>query len=1102
MALLICIGVAFLLARLFREEESRASRGSLRTARHGQSQPIPSQSEATRHTVSPDKPSSSTIGILVSPSQTWKWQPSFAKAAKWMGEWGLGRTLVAAPGVTEQVLREVCKREGIAPEVLSFDRAVSEVGAMLLPPGLETSADVLRTLKSYAETGGWLVIPEEANIVSQLLGIPERRTAKLNSLPGSYILLGRRTATEARPLVSHPVLAGFACREWLSAETLSGEAAALSLDRKAGLLLMLFKNPSAEGVEVIPVKEGGIVHLNWELYDGGQIGSKDAREVLRNVLVWLSHREMWLQPQQQPAFAVAGKVVDTEDGPVREATVKAKVFTDWGSLASEVQTLSAEDGSFSLSAFAPSVYQFEVSAEGYGQEDPFVMAQCEFGSDAEPTTIRMRRTVALYGTVRYGSDAGAAAPDFPVQLIPADRDVHSQPQKAITDARGEFVFKKVEHGRTILLTAEKDEWVGMKVVELPLVLDEKPERVDLAVFQVPEIRGKVTDGETEQPIPHAKVKAEPLNPEAKIQVFQSQLTRLIETDDEAKFLLRLSPGRWNLEPEAEGYITWYRELERDDRTIYDRGRAEITVSVTSPKEEVVLKLEKFRFVRFFGTVYFPSGEPAAGARVVVDASPGASQGVYITDAIGRYTTDPIPRFTLLDQEEDGVRRKGPITFWFAVRCEQFAISELAEFEEVQEEMRRDFWLQEGISISGFVRDAKANAVEGATVFPMKLHTTAREGHETLSAADGSFTLHGFAKTIWNSKLRAEKTVKTESGSVLYAGEVLPGYGIRDEAIQGVEIVIARAGELSGRLLYHDGTPVRNALVSFTFFYTGGTEWSQPGLGTSTPPSTLLNDAGEFRIEMPSVYQLQRIRWRDRGRDGWREPEQIPADAGKWDIVVSKRGGFEDGVIIADSVVMLKGVEAGTSDLEIRLPPLATITARVVDASTGEPIEKLDLQLSPEDEQVRAHFGFWGGTPERYPDGRVRIERIVPRVHNFRVRGEGYREATVSGLDVRPGETLDLGQIALARSWGISGKVVDSATGQPLAATVKAGSDTKHTMEDEEEGGLFWFELSPTPELEIEIIPDDDRWQPTTLRVTYDGKPEIHLGDIPLPRRQN
>ncbi len=1019
-----------------------------------------------------------------------------------MEEWGLRCTLVAAPGVSEPVLREICLKERIAPEVSTLEPAVGAIRTLLLMEGPPPSAEMIRTLKLYVDTGGWLVVSEQPSLVSQVLAVPERQTAKLNSLVAKHLPYGPRMITEARPLVSHPILADFPCRKWLSAETLSGEAAALDPRKKFGLSLMLFKNPSAEGIEVIPLKEGGIVHLNWDLYAQGQIGSKDVREVLHNVLAWLTQRGTWVQPYEQPGFTVRGKVVDTEDSPVRKATVQAKVFADWGTVASEVETVSAENGSFSLPAFAPSVYQFEVSAEGYSQEDPFVMARCDLGREGEATIIRMRRTVALLGTVRYGGDAGAAAPDFPVQLIPADRDVHSQPQKTTTDAKGEFAFKKVEHGRTVLLTAEKDEWAGMKVVELPLGRDQAPEQVDLAVFQVPEIRGKVIDGETEQPIPQAKVKVEPYDPEPKITVFENRLTRMVETNEGAKFAVRLPPGRWNLEPVAGGYVTWHKKTKRDDKTIYDWGGAEVTVTETSPKEEIVLKLERFPLVRFFGTVYFPWGEPAPGAKVVVDASAGPSQGVYITDDMGRYTTDPLAWLPYFDDEDEEEKQKRPFPFWFGVRCGQFATSELVELQELPREVERDFWLQEGISISGFVRDPKGNAVESARVYPVKLHTRAKEGQETLSAADGSFTLHGFAKTIWNSKLRAEKTVKTESGSLLYAGEVLPGYGIREEAIQGVEIVIARAGDLSGRLLYHDGTPVRNATVSFTFFYTGGAQWSQPGLGTSTPPSTLLNDAGEFRIEMPSVYQLQKIRWRDRGRDGWREPEQIPPDAGKWDIVVSKRGGAEDGVIIADSVIMLRGVEAGTSDLEIRLPRLAAITARVVDAETEEPIERLDLQLSPEDKQIQEQFGFWGRMPDRYPDGRLRIEGIVPRVHSFRVRGEGYRETTVSNLDIGAGQTLDLGQIALSRRWGISGRVVDSTTGQPIPATVKVGSDTRHTMEDEEMGGFFWFDLSPAPELEIEIIPDDERWQARMLTVTYDGKPEIHLGDIHLPRREN
>ena len=991
-----------------------------------------------------------------------------------MEEWGLKCSLVAGPGVSEQVVRDACKREGIAPEVLSFDHAVTGVGAMLLPPGSEPSADVFRTLKSYAENGGWLVIPEGASIVSQLLDVPERRTAKLNSLPGSHVLLGRHTATEARPLVSHPVLTGFLCREWLSAETLSGEAAALDPQKKLGLSLMLFKNPSAEGVEVIPVKEGGIVHLNWELYDGGQVGSKDAREVLRNVLVWLTERRTWVQPYEQPGFAVRGKVVDMEEVPLAKATVRAKVFADWGSVASEVETMSADDGSFSLSALAPSVYQFEVSAEGYGQEDPFVMARCEFGSDAEPTIIRMRRTVALYGTVRYGSDAGAAAPDFPVQLVPADRDTHSQAQKTTTDAKGEFAFEKVEHGRTILLSAEKDEWVGMKVVELPLKVDEVPERVDLTVFQVPEIRGKVIDGETEQPIPEAKVKIEfsfAYFTEPKVSLFEGRLTRVLETDEQANFAVRVPMGGWHLDPAAEGYVTWWHEREGE----YDFGAADVMVSETSPKHPVVLKLERFPLVRFYGTVYLPSGQPAPGATVVT------ADGVRVADSSGWYATEPVSRIL------HGWRKGPPYQFFFRVFCADLAVQETVELEELPKEARHDFWLEEGTSIGGFVRDPEGKAMEGARVFVSRgLFAPAVQSEETVSAPDGSFHLRGVPRAYFHELLRAEKTVQTATGSVMYVGEAGVQLSLLDEPLEGVEIVIARVGGLSGRALHHDGTPLRNARLSFKPFYSTGKPWTSY-IGPGYFP-VILNDEGEFDVDMPCLL-------------GMRGPEEIPEDAGTWDFVVRKHGGFEDGVLTADSVILLKGVEAGTSGLEIRFPAAGGITARVVDADTGEPIENPCVCIRAEGEAIP---GQWDdpvvqGSPGRFADGRLRIEGIVPRAHTLSVESEGYRDVTIGGLDVRSAETVDVGEVAMARRWAISAKVIDPVTGQAVPATVKAGTETRRTQDAE---GSFWLELSPTPELEIEIIPDDERWQPTTLRVTYDGKPEIHLGEIPLTRRQN
>ncbi len=1006
--------------------------------------------------------------------------------------------LVTPPELDKKILEDVCSREGVESEIWPLHKAIAELGTLLLSPAPKPDSDIVAALKSYVSTGGGLVVPNGGSLTSSLLDIPEYGAQKLNSLRSSYQAPGPAIPSEARCLVAHPVVNGFPCGGWLSAKTLAGVVPPLPRKPKTGLPLMLFRNPAGTGVQVHPFGYGGIVELSWDVYAGGQLGNRDAKEVLRNVLQWLLARANWKRPLEEPILSVEGKVLATDDSPVPKAAVTGKVFADWGEPVREVTTVSAEDGSFTLAGYAPSIYAFEVSAEGYFQEDRFVMARCEVGREDGPTVILMRRTVALYGTVHYGEETGALAPDFPVRLLPADRDVHSQAQETRTDDKGEFAFKTVEHGRTVLLIAEKDDWVGMKTVELSLGQHEEPARVELAVFQAPEVRGKVIDGDTETPLPQAKVKVEPHYPKAKIRVFENHLRRVVETDDQANFVLRLSPGRWRLEPKAKGYITWDRTIETEDDIKYLSGLAEITLSESSPKDEIVLKLEEFPLVRFYGTVYFPSAEPAAGARVVVDALPGASQGVYMTDSLGRYTTDPIPRLPGFDGEDQGQKGKKLFTFWFGVRCGEFAISELVELEVLDKEVKRDFWLGEGISISGFVRDPRGNPVQGANVFPVKLYTRAREGQETLSAADGSFTLQGFSRTIWPSKLRAEKTVRTDSGDVLYAGEVVPRFAFRDEPVEGIEIIIARAGDISGRLLYYDGSPVRNAEVSFTMFYTTGRPWSQPGLGTRGPTTTLLNDRGEFHIRTPCVYQMQSIIWRDRGRDGWREPETIPSDAGKWDILLSCDRTSEAGSISAQSIVFIKGVEAGTSNLEIRLPPLGRVVGRVFDADTASAMRDFQIGMVVQDESLpEKNRGVTYVENVSNDTGEFQIGGLVPGAYTLSISKKDCHSFHAADLLIRGGERVDLGEIALGRSWTVYGKVIEERTRQPVKGEVKAGSSTMRIWED----GFFMFGLSPMHGVKVRIVPDDPDLEELNLQVEYRGEARTDLGEIILRPRE-
>ncbi len=1080
---LLCLIILFFLSWLRQQRDlpGRTERGPRRreqaagtSSTRRRARPDILSGEAT-----PDK-----VGIVVPASEAWKWQPAFSKALKWMEEWGAPCVLVTPPELDKKILEDVCSGEEVTPEIWPLHKAIAELGTLLLAPAPKPDSDMVEALKSYVSTGGWLVVPDGGSLISSLLDIPEYGARKLNSLRSSYQAPGPGVPSEARCLVAHPVVNGFPCGGWLSAKTLAGAVPPLPRKPKTGLPLVLFRNPTGTGVQVHPVGYGGVVEVSWDVYAGGQIGNRDANEVLHNVLQWLLDKGNWKRALEEPILSVQGKVVATDGTPVPKAFVAGKIFTDWGEPVTEVTTVSAENGSFTLAGYAPSIYAFELSAEDYLQEDRFSMARCEVGREDEPTVIRMRRTVALYGEVYYDGDKNSPAPDFPVRLLPADRDSFVLSQETTTNEDGEFAFKKVGHGRTVLLFAEKNEWAGSKVVELPLEPGEQPVRVELGILPSTEVSGWVIDVEGDIPIPEARVEIEPgfRFGDAFMRLFASRLTREVSTAEDGSFAVLLSPDRWHLSPIAEGYAIWWDEENEES------GSASVTVSETGPQDAVVLKMKKLDLVgvQFYGTVYLPSGEPAPGATVVVGRSPVASLWRSTTDSFGRYTTDPIRRS----------RDEGRKTFAFTVRKGTLAAFHMVELKELNEEVQQDLWLGEGHTISGFVRDANGTPLEGARVFEANQHSGKREGEEVLSAADGSFVLKGSTGYLPGSlAVRAEKVVSRGKGGVKYVGQVwfvVPNIFVG--SLEDIEIIVAKTGDISGRVLLHDGTPLRNALVEFKMFYTTGEPWErrqhQPGT------IVLLGDEGEFRMRTPQMSrELEGLFRKESGMIYWKEPDRIPPEAGKWDILVHPQTPrSDDGVSLADTVVVAKGVEPGTSDLEIRLPPFSIITGRVIDAWTHEPFEELDFALSTHDDTLPQQRMVAGGRLS-LQGGVFRVEGLVPRKYHLLLRSDGYHRRRLL-MEIPGGrQKLDLGEIALTPSWKIYGRLIEEGTGRWARAKVKAASETTTTAE-----GIFVLSLTPMKSVQVQITPEDNSWEEVSLEVEYQGQPRTNLGNIVLKPR--
>ena len=87
-----------------------------------------------------------------------------------------------------------------------------------------------------------------------------------------------------------------------------------------------------------------------------------------------------------------------------------------------------------------------------------------------------------------------------------------------------------------------------------------------------------------------------------------------------------------------------------------------------------------------------------------------------------------------------------------------------------------------------------------------------------------------------------------------------------------------------------------------------------------------------------------------------------------------------------------------------------IRDRLVDDTTGEPVQGV----------VRVTFkGYGRGAEGAYTrtdaDGNFRIEGLRSQRLTLRASAKGYRTRMVSGLDPRPGDELDLGEIRMSPS---------------------------------------------------------------------------------------
>ncbi len=367
-----------------------------------------------------------------------------------------------------------------------------------------------------------------------------------------------------------------------------------------------------------------------------------------------------------------------------------------------------------------------------------------------------------------------------------------------------------------------------------------------------------------------------------------------------------------------------------------------------------------------GRVLDASGQPVAGAEVV--ALPTSFRSGPSAREAERVTTDEQGAFLFEGLPQD--------RYQLQARKPGAGSARGVPFDLVPRRDRRDLVLQlsGGASLRAKLLDPEERTVTDASV--QLAHdrsvsaTVARE--QIVRGEDGTLTVTGlepgeydiqFLPDAWPGVVR--KGVRLEEGKTTELGTLR----------------LRRGERLGGIVRSRDGSPLAGAKVSAT--------WST-GDGSWTRRSTC-GPEGRFSLE---------------GLD----PEATFS-------LAASAEGF--------ATARQEEVAPGREDLVFALEPLGRISGEVRLAEGGVPAA-FEVRLYPGERGER--LGVFLGIDRREfedPEGRFEFDNVTPQTYLVEIQAEGRAASLVEHVEVRSGETTDLGRVLLERGASLPGRVLTS-----------------------------------------------------------------------------
>lgn len=371
-----------------------------------------------------------------------------------------------------------------------------------------------------------------------------------------------------------------------------------------------------------------------------------------------------------------------------------------------------------------------------------------------------------------------------------------------------------------------------------------------------------------------------------------------------------------------------------------------------------------------------------------------------------------------------------------VRHERFAEQELRNVSvSAGRTQTVTITLQEGLMVHGYIRNEGGRPVEGAQVILMPISglnlptaTQIEMGKSTKSNSDGYYTFPNVDLAMMNTISahkkglgRASRVDLRQDGAdttVEADFRLLPGLSIR------------------GRVVGPAGEPIEGARVDAYGFVS-----IQSSRGSATTKSD-----GTFEL-------IDLV-------DG---PYQIRAYVSGWSEVREPR------------------VDAGEQNLLLEVQPLCEVAGRVVVGSTNGPVANFTLsvrRVTPGSQVMSAPF-----MPKKFENaqnGEFTMTGIPEGVYLLQAECPGYAASQSSTFEARLGQVISGVEIRMTTGGGITGRVVDALTGEPIAgARVKSQDSgfmdnpltqlfgsvlsrrtTARTMVTDEEGSFSMEQLMP------------------------------------------